>query len=62
MILGHAGRKMDVSHRYGFVDDYELVNAIDRFTYNNGTKSKIILIDVSVSGWCISKTLMICGA
>ena len=36
VILGHAGRKLDVSQRYGFVDDYELVASIDRFTYDNG--------------------------
>lgn len=34
--MGHAGRKKNVSHRYGFIDDYELVNAIDQFTYDNG--------------------------
>lgn len=27
---------MDVSQRYGVVDDYELVGAIDRFTYDIG--------------------------
>jgi hypothetical protein len=32
-----ANDKMDVSQRYGFVDDYELVAAIDRFTYDNGS-------------------------
>ena len=36
MILGHANRKLDVSQRYGFIDDQELVNAIDKFTYDNG--------------------------
>ncbi len=35
-VLGHAGRKLNVSERYGFIDDYELVNAIDKFTYDNG--------------------------
>ena len=36
MIMGHANRKLDVSERYGFIDDQELVNAIDKFTYDNG--------------------------
>jgi integrase len=36
MILGHANRKLDVSERYGFIDDYELVAVIDKFTYDNG--------------------------
>ena len=35
-IMGHSGKKLDVSERYGFIDDYELVNAIDKFTYDNG--------------------------
>jgi hypothetical protein len=35
--MGHAARKLDVSQRYGFIDDYELVNAIDKFTYDNGS-------------------------
>lgn len=34
--MGHAGRNKNVSHRYGFIDDYELVSAIDQFTYDNG--------------------------
>jgi integrase len=36
MILGHSDRTLDVSERYGFVDDNELVAAIDKFTYDNG--------------------------
>jgi integrase len=36
MILGHANRKLDVSERYGFVSDEELLSAIDRFTYDHG--------------------------
>lgn len=36
MILGHSNRTLDVSERYGFVDDSELVAAIDKFTYDNG--------------------------
>lgn len=35
-ILGHADRKLDVSERYGFVSDEELVGAIDKFTYDHG--------------------------
>jgi hypothetical protein len=34
--MGHAGKRKNVSHRYGFIDDYELVNAIDQFSYDNG--------------------------
>ena len=36
MILGHSDRTLDVSERYGFIDDNELVTAIDKFTYDNG--------------------------
>ena len=36
MILGHAGRTLNVAERYGFVSDDELVNAIDKFTYEHG--------------------------
>lgn len=42
-ILGHANRKRNVAHRYGFIDDYELVNAIDKFTYDNGL-TKILAV------------------
>ena len=35
-IMGHVGRKMDVSQRYGFIDDSELIRAIDKFTYDIG--------------------------
>ena len=46
-IMGHRGRKLNVSQRYGFIDDYELVNAIDRFTYDNGSTQ---ILAVSKSG------------
>ncbi len=36
MIMGHAARKLDVSKRYGFIDENELVNAIDKLTYDHG--------------------------
>ena len=36
MILGHSDRTLDVSERYGFIDDNELVAAIDKFTYDHG--------------------------
>jgi integrase len=36
MILGHSDRSLDVSERYGFVDDNELVTSSDKFTYDNG--------------------------
>ncbi len=36
MIMGHADKKLGVSERYGFIDDQELVNTIDKFTYDNG--------------------------
>ncbi|MHB8204798.1 MAG: tyrosine-type recombinase/integrase [Desulfomonilaceae bacterium] len=36
MILGHSDRAFDVSERYGVISDDELVNAIDKFTYDNG--------------------------
>jgi integrase len=36
LILGHAGRTLNVSERYGFVSDEELLSAIDKFTYDNG--------------------------
>lgn len=35
-IMGHLGRKLNVSQRYGFIDDKEFINAIDKFTYDNG--------------------------
>lgn len=35
-ILGHSNRSLDVSERYGIISDEELVQAIDRFTYDNG--------------------------
>ncbi|MDR3605495.1 MAG: site-specific integrase, partial [Syntrophaceae bacterium] len=41
-ILGHSDKKLDVSERYGFIDDYELVNAIDKFSYDNGS-TKILV-------------------
>ncbi|MFA6223746.1 MAG: hypothetical protein WC647_15665 [Desulfomonilaceae bacterium] len=34
--MGHAGRKMGVSPRYGFVDDQELTSVIDKLAYDNG--------------------------
>ncbi|MCX5874631.1 MAG: site-specific integrase, partial [Deltaproteobacteria bacterium] len=36
MILGHSDRAFDVSERYGVISDDELINAIDKFTYDNG--------------------------
>jgi hypothetical protein len=30
-IMGHTGRKKNVAQRYGFIDDSELIRAIDRF-------------------------------
>ncbi len=36
LIMGHAGKTLNVSERYGFVSDEELVTAIDKFTYDNG--------------------------
>jgi len=36
IILGHSNRTLDVSERYGIISDEELVQAIDRFTYDNG--------------------------
>jgi integrase len=55
-VLGHAGRKLNVSERYGFIDDYELVNAIDKFTYDNGL-TQILAVSKSGKqrlriGWC----------
>ncbi|MGA8833214.1 MAG: hypothetical protein ACLQT6_01175 [Desulfomonilaceae bacterium] len=35
-VKGHAGKTLNVSERYGFVSDEELVTAIDKFTYDNG--------------------------
>lgn len=35
-ILGHSNRSLDVSERYGVISDVELVNAIDKFTYDHG--------------------------
>ncbi len=46
-IMGHRGLKLNVSQRYGFIDDYELVNAIDKFTYDNGLTQ---ILAVSKSG------------
>lgn len=40
-ILGHSNRKLDVSQRYGFIDDSELIRAIDKFTYDCG-KTQIL--------------------
>ena len=34
--MGHVDRKRNVAHRYGFIDDSELVEAIDQFTYDHG--------------------------
>ncbi len=36
IILGHSKRSLDVSERYGIVSDEELVQAIDRLTYDHG--------------------------
>ena len=36
LIMGHAGKTLNVSERYGFVSDEEFVTAIDKFTYDNG--------------------------
>ncbi len=36
MTMGHSDQTLDVSERYGFIDDNELVAAIDKFTYDNG--------------------------
>lgn len=41
-ILGHSDKKLDVSERYGFIDDYELVNAIDKFSYDNGSTQILV--------------------
>lgn len=41
-ILGHSDRKLDVSERYGFIDDRELVNAIDKFSYDNGSTQILV--------------------
>jgi len=35
-ILGHEGRALDVSERYGIIFEKELINAIDKFCYDNG--------------------------
>ncbi len=35
-IMGHVERKLNVSQRYGFIDENELVNVIDKFTYDHG--------------------------
>ena len=35
-ILGHANRKPGLSECYGFIDNAELVNAIEKFTYDRG--------------------------
>ncbi len=37
MILGHALRGKRVDERYGYISDEELVSAIDRMTFDNGT-------------------------
>jgi len=34
--MGHAGKMLSVSERYGFVSNEELVTAIDKFTCDNG--------------------------
>jgi integrase len=36
MILGHSDRTLTISERYGIISDKELVNTIDKFTYDNG--------------------------
>jgi hypothetical protein len=41
-ILGHPNRKLDFSERYGFIDDYELIAAIDKFTYYNGSTQILV--------------------
>ncbi len=35
-ILGHSDRSLDVSERYGIISDDEFIQAIDKFTYDNG--------------------------
>jgi len=37
MIMGHALRGKRVDERYGYISDEELVDAIDRLTFENGT-------------------------
>ena len=35
-IMGHAGRSKDISQRYGYIDNSELIRAIDKFSYDHG--------------------------
>ncbi len=35
-ILGHAGRELDVSERYGLISDEELIEAVDSMTFDHG--------------------------
>lgn len=35
-ILGHAGRRRSVSDRYGHISDQELIQAIDKMTFDHG--------------------------
>jgi hypothetical protein len=41
--MGIAGCEKDVAQRFGFLDDSELIRAIDRFTYDNGL-SEIVAV------------------
>jgi len=42
MILGHALRGKRVDERYGYVSDEELVAAIDKMTFENGTTQILV--------------------
>jgi hypothetical protein len=46
-IMFHAGLKKNVTQRYGFIDDSELIRALDKFTYDNGDTR---ILAVSKSG------------
>lgn len=41
MILGHATKMKTVDLRYGFLANSELIEAIDKFTYEHGQKTEI---------------------
>ena len=45
-ILGHSDRNLDVSERYGVISDDELVNAIDKFTYDHGLTQILVATKV----------------
>ncbi|MEW6113535.1 MAG: site-specific integrase, partial [Thermodesulfobacteriota bacterium] len=44
-IMGHGERGLSVHERYGFISDEELVQAIDKMTFDNVQETRVLTAD-----------------